>query len=378
MEEEEENEKLQTGHKAYRFRIYPNAAQRDLFARTFGCCRFIYNRMLSDKILHYQECRKMLKCTPAGYKKEFPWLKKVDSLALANVQLDLEGAFNKFFREKGVGFPKFKAKHRCRKSYTTNMVNGNIRLEAGHLRLPKAGTVKIIVHRRVPEEYRLKSVTVSQEPSGEYYASLLYEYCRSENQAAADPESCSILGIDFAMNGMAVFSDGSRSDYPGYYRRGEAKLKREQRKLSHCEKGSRNYIRQKKKVAGCHQKVKNQRKDYHHKLSRRLADRYQVIAAEDLDLKAMSRSMHYGKSVMDDGYGQFLNFLAYKLDENGGQLIRIGRFFPSSKTCSCCGTVKKDLKLSERIYRCGCGCEMDRDVNAAVNIREEGRRLLCG
>ncbi len=369
-------------NRAYKFRIYPNREQELLFAKTFGCCRFLYNQMLADKIREYQKSGKMIRTMPAAYKKEYPWLKEVDSLALANVQLQLERAYRNFFDRKESGFPRFRTKHRSRKSYTTNVVNGNIRLEKGRIRLPKAGTVKIRAHREIPERWKLKAVTVSREPTGKYYASLLYEYPDSENQAAgnyADEKyagEADILGIDFAMQGMAVFSDGSRADYPMYYRRSQERLAREQRKLSRCQKGSRNYGRQKRRVSLCHEKVRNQRKDFQHKLSHRIAEQYDAAAVEDIDMKAMSRSLHFGKNVMDNGFGQFREMLSYKLEERGKQLIRIDRFYPSSKRCSVCGRVKKELRLNERIYICVCGNCMDRDINAAVNIREEGRRLL--
>ena len=363
--------------RAYKFRLYPDRQQEVLFHKTFGCCRFLYNRMLADKKEMYEKTGKTERLTPAGYKKEYPWLKEVDSLALANVQLHLEAAYKKFFREKKAGFPKFKSRHRSRKSYTTNAVNGNIRLEGGRLRLPKAGGVKIRCHREIPEGYILKSATVSMDCSGKYYASLLYEFPASESQAAGKyREGMEVLGIDFAMRGMAVFSDGSRAEYPMYYRKAQERLAREQRKLSHCKKGSRNYGKQKRVLARCHEKVRNQRRDYLHKLSRRIADRYDAAAVEDIDMKAMSQCLKFGKSVMDDSYGAFRDMLMYKLEDQGKELVKVDRFFPSSKMCSRCGNVKKELRLDERIYRCGCGNCMDRDVNAAVNIREEGRRLL--
>ena len=365
--------------RAYRFRLYPDREQEKLFHRTFGCCRFVYNRMLADKKAMYEETGKTKRLTPAGYKKDFPWLKEVDSLALANVQLHLEAAFARFFEPGKNRYPRFKSKHRSRKSYTTNVVNGNITLEDGRLRLPKAGTVRIRQHRRIPEGYVLKSVTVSMEPSGKYYASLLYEYPARENQTpGADREDAKVLGIDFAMRGMAVFSDGSRAEYPGYYRLAQERLARDQRRLSKCKKGSRNYEKQKRRVALRHEKIRNQRKDYLHKLSRDLADRYDAIAVEDIDMQAMSRSLHFGKSVADNSFGAFRTMLAYKLEEQGKSFVKVGRFFPSSKMCSRCGNVKKELRLDERVYRCSCGLCMDRDLNAAVNIREEGRRILEG
>lgn len=363
-------------NRAYKYRLYPTKEQELFFAKSFGCCRFLYNRMLADKIAAYQENGVMKRCTPAQYKKEFPWLKEVDSLALANVQLHLEQAYRSWFTQKKTGFPKFKSKKRSRRSYTTNLVNGNIVVREGGIKLPKAGEVKAVIHRKAPETYNLKSVTISQEPSGEYYASVLYEYEAVENQAVSESQGMKIAGIDFAMNGLGVMSDGTRFDYPGYYRKASKKFAAEQRKLSHCEKGSRNYQKQRRRVASRHQKVKNQRKDFQHKLSRSLADRYDIIAVEDLDMKAMSQCLKFGKSVMDNGNGQFISMLEYKLREKGKKLVKIDRFFPSSKKCSKCGKVKAELKLSERIYRCGCGNEMDRDVNAAVNIREEGFRLM--
>lgn len=333
--------------------------------------------MLADRKEMYEKTGTMKRLTPAGYKKDYPWLKEVDSLALANVQLHLEAAYKKFFGPEKAGHPKFKSKHRSRKSYTTNVVNGNIRLEGGKLRLPKAGYVRIRCHREIPEGYVLKSVTVSMESSGRYYASLLYEYTADENQAAGkNSGDMDILGIDFAMQGMAVFSDGSRAGYPMYYQKGQERLAREQRKLSYCRKGSRNYEKQRRTVARCHEKVRNQRKDFLHKLSRRIADRYDAVSVEDIDMKGMSRCLKFGRSVMDNSYGAFRDMLRYKLADRGKELVKVDRFFPSSKMCSRCGNVKKELRLDERIYRCGCGNCMDRDVNAAVNIREEGRRIL--
>ena len=374
------------GQRAYKFRLYPDREQADLFQKTFGCCRFLYNHMLADKTEMYEKTGKMKRLTPAGYKKDYPWLKEVDSLALANVQLHLESAYKKYFSQEKAGHPKFKSKHRSRKSYTTNVVNGNIRIEGGKLRLPKAGYVKIRCHREIPEDYVLKSVTVSMEPSGKYYAALLYEYPVSENQAggknmaareqAGTAGTPDVLGIDFAMQGMAVFSDGSRAEYPMYYRKAQERIAREQRKLSRCRKGSRNYGKQKRILAKCYEKVRNQRKDYLHKLSRKIADVHDAAAVEDIDMKGMSRCLKFGKSVMDDSYGAFRNMLGYKLKDQGKELVVVGRFFPSSRMCSRCGHVKEELRLDERIYRCGCGNCMDRDVNAAVNIREEGRRIL--
>lgn len=363
-------------YRAYRFRIYPTPEQEQQMARTFGCCRFIYNQMLADKIREYKEKGKMLKTTPAMYKGEFPWLKEVDSLALANVQLNLETAYKKFFREPSVGFPKFRSRHHSRASFTTNVVNGNIRLTGRRLKLPKMSPVRIIVHRPVPEDGKLRSVTVVREPSGRYHASLLYELCGCENQAAVRIREEKVLGMDFAMAGLAVFSDGSRADYPMYYRKAEEKLAREQRKLSRCRRGSRNYGKQRRRVARCHEKVRNQRMDFQNKLSFLLSEEYDAVCVEDLNMKGMSRGLHFGKSVMDNANGRFQRMLEEKMVRKGKAYVRIDRYFPSSKRCSCCGKIKEDLKLSDRVYECSCGYRGDRDINAAVNLRQEGIRIL--
>ena len=328
--------------------------------------------MLADKIRYYQEEKKMLKNTPAGYKKEYPWLKEVDSLALANVQLNLERAFRKFFQASGTGFPRYKSKKHSRKSYTTNMVNGNIRLNDRFLKLPKMTPVKIKLHRLIPDGWKLKSVTVSREPSGKYFASLLFD---CENQTAEKRQAKKFLGIDFAMQWMCVFSTGERAGYPMFYRSVEKKLVWEQRKLSRCEKGSRNYQKQKKRVALCHEKIRNQRKDFQHKLSYSLAEKYDAVCVEDLNLKGIAGGLYLGKGIQDNGYGQFLSMLGYKLEERGKYLIKVDRYFASSKICSVCGHKKKELALSERTYICECGNRIDRDINAAVNILKEGKRI---
>lgn len=365
-------------NQAFRFRIYPTKDQELLLAKTFGCCRFLYNQMLNAKIAEYKKSGKMLRNTPAVYKKEYPFLKEVDSLALANVQLHLERAYRNFFGNPAAGFPKFKSKHRNKNSYTTNMVNGNIQVDGQRLKLPKLKWIRMKKHRKIPEYCCLKSVTVSREPSGKYYASLLCEAPDCENQTAGKTYGdARILGIDYAMHGIAVFSEKNGEINVGYYRKSEKKLAWEQRKLSRCVKGSRNYLRQRHRAALCHEKIRNQRKDFLHKLSRGIADRYDVAAVEDINMKAMSRCMHFGKSVLDNSYGKFREMLEYKLRRQGKRLVKVDRFFPSSKKCCKCGAVKKELKLSERIYICPCGNRMDRDLNAAINIREEARRMLC-
>ena len=361
-------------NKAYKFRMYPNWEQCTMLAKTFGCVRFLYNQMLSDKIKHYEETKQKLNNTPAQYKSKFEWLKEVDSLALANAQMNLQTAYNNFFRSPKVGFPKFKSKKSNRRSYTTNYINGNIRIENGSIKLPKVGFVKWKQHRQIPSDYKLKSVTVSQTPSGNYYASVLFEY---ENQVQQiEPQT--FLGLDFSMHELYKDSNGSEPQYPRYYRQTEKRLKREQRKLSLMQKNAKNRNKQRIKVAKIHEKAANQRKDFLHKQSRQIANAYDCICIENLDMKAMAQSLNFGKSVSDNGWGMFVAFLQYKLADMGKQLVKVDKFFASSQTCNVCGYKNTDTKnLSIRAWDCPeCGAHHDRDVNAAINIRNEGMRLV--
>ena len=361
-------------NKAYKFRIYPNAEQQIILTKTFGCVRFIYNRMLSDKINHYEETKQKLNNTPAQYKSKFPWLKEVDSLALANAQMNLQTAYNSFFRNTKIGFPKFKSKKSNRRSYTTNCVNGNISIDNGFLKLPKVGLVKLKQHRLILSNYKLKSVTISQTPSGKYYASVLFEY---ENKIP-EQELHDFLGLDFSMHGLYKDSNGNEPAYPRYYRQAEERLKREQRKLSLMQKGSKNRSKQRIKVANLHEKVANQRKDFLHKQSRQIVNAYDCVCIENLDMKAMSQSLNFGKSVADDGWGMFVTFLKYKLEETGKRLVKVNSFFASSQICNVCGYKNTATKnLSIRAWDCPeCGTHHNRDINAAINIRNEGMRLV--
>ena len=363
-------------NKAYKFRIYPNEEQKVLFAKTFGCVRFIYNQMLADKIEYYKETKKKLNNTPAQYKTEFEWLKEVDSLALANAQMNLQKAYNNFFTNPKTGFPKFKSKHKNRKSYTTNNQKGSITLENGCLKLPKAnGLIQVKQHRQIPSDYKIKSVTISQTSSGKYYASILFEY---ENQVQEKEDLTKFLGLDFSMKELYKDSNGNEPCYPKYYRKAEKRLKREQRKLSLMEKGSSNRNKQRIKVAKLHEKVANQRKDFLHKQSRQIANAYDCVCIENLDMKAMSQCLKFGKSVSDNGWGMFTVFLKYKLEERGKRLVKIDKFYASSRLCNVCGYKNTETKnLSVREWFCPiCGTHHDRDVNAAINIRNEGMRIV--
>jgi putative transposase len=252
-------------------------------------------------------------------------------------------------------------------------VNGNIKLKSGYITLPKLGPIKIKQHRTIPEDHILKSVTVSQTPTGKYFASILYAY--ESNIKPIEPKT--FLGLDYSMKELFVSSDGVSAEYPRYYRQALVKLKKEQRKLSKCQKGSKNRNKQRIKVAKLHEKVSNQRKDFLHKLSKQITNAVDVVCIEDLNMKGMSQALNFGKSVLDNGFGQFVSMLDYKLREQGKQLVKIDKWFPSSKMCSECGEVKDSLLLSERTYHCNaCGTTLDRDYNASINIKNEGMRLV--
>ena len=361
-------------NKAYKFRLYPTKEQEIMFVKTFGCVRFIYNKMLADKIEFYKETKQKLNNTPAQYKKEYEWLKEVDSLALANAQMNLQTAYNNFFRSPKVGFPKFKSKKRNKNSYTTNNQNGTVSIVENKLRLPKIGFVKMKQHRRIPDNQKIKSATITKTPSGKYYVSILVEYEPYIPDVQLDKNKA--LGLDYASHSFYVDSQGREADYPKFYRNAQIILAKEQRKLSHMKYGSNNYQKQKLKVARVYERIANQRKDWIHKLSTQLANDYDYICVEDINMQNMAQSLNLGKSTNDNGFGMFRTILAYKLTDRGKKLIKIDKWFPSSKMCRFCGTINKNLTLADRIWNCECGKTLNRDENAAINIMNVGLSMV--
>jgi len=370
-------------NKAYKYRLYPNKEQAILINKTFGCVRFVYNRMHADrKAIYekYKDDREALKRQkypmPADYKKEFPWLKEVDSLALANAQLNLNRAYNNFFRDKSVGFPKFKSKHHDKKSYTTNNQKGTIRfIDSKAIRLPKLKDVRIKMHRPLPQNVIIKLATISQTPTGKYYIAIVVQY--EVQIKPITPTVETTIGLDYSSKALFVDSKTNSPDYPKYYRQAEARLKREQRKLSKRKKGGQNRAKQRRKVAKLHEKVANQRKDFLHQLSRQIANAYDGVAIENLNMRGMAQGLNLAKSTNDNGFGMLKTFLAYKLAEQGKQLVIIDKWYPSSKLCHICKHENKELTLADRNWTCPhCGTELDRDVNAAINIKNEGCRIL--
>lgn len=363
---------------AYKFLIHPSDEQIIMFSKTFGCARKVYNLMLEEKRELLLATGKTGKQTPARYKKRFPYLKEVDSLALANEQLHLEQAFTNYFKNPTFGFPKFKSKNRDRNSYTTNLSKGNIKLVKDSLRLPKVGYVRISMHREVPSEYILKSVTVSKDRDGKYYASLLYKYEADEN---VKKDEVSHIGLDYKSDGLYVDSTGQCADMPHYYRQAEKKLRRMHRQLSRKKKGSNNKEKAKARLAKISKHVANQRKDFHHKLSNEITNHYELISVEKIDMKKISKKekkkkKRLGKSTYDNGYGQFLKMVEYKQERKGHFFIKVDEKYPSSQLCSYCGYKNKIAKdLSIRKITCPiCKNTYNRDHNAAINIDREGYR----
>lgn len=374
-------------NKAIKYRVYPTTEQSIMFAKTFGCCRKVYNLMLSDKIEGYKLTGKFPIVTPAKYKNDYPYLREVDSLALANKQMDLQEAFRNTFsksRKKKNGFPKFKSAKHSRKSYTTNNQHGTVAIiDNKCIKLPKIGKVKAVIHRVPDDSWTIKSATVSQESDGKYYISVLFEFDNAINLYVADKTNA--IGLDYASDGLYVDSKGNTGTNHKYYRESHNKLAKAQRKLSRMqgskkhEVKSNNYIKQLRKVNKIHRHIANQRLDNLHKISTKIANSYDVVCVESLDMKAMSNhGFGNGKATLDNGYGMFLSMLEYKLSDRNKYLIKVDKWFPSSQRCHCCGKIHPEMKsLQTRTIKCDCGLTMSRDQNAAINILHEGLRLLA-
>jgi putative transposase len=359
--------------KAYKYRLYPNKEQQVYLQKTFGCTRFIYNQMLADRIKSYEENKdldiKAIKYpTPAQYKKEYEWLKEVDSLALANAQINLDKAYRNFFRDKTVGFPKFKSKKNNHKSYTTNnqktTKGDTIYIENNRIKLPKLKTmIKIKQHREFIG--LIKSCTISQKPSGKYFISILVD---TEN--IQFPKCENKVGIDLGLKEFAITSDGEIFSNPKHLKKSEKRLKKLQKDLARKKKGSNNRNKARLKVAKLHEKIFNQRQDFLHKLSHYIISENQTIVIEDLKVSNMIKNHRLAKSIADVSWFEFRRQLEYKAKWYGREIIVAPSNYASSQLCSNCGNKSSQTKdLACRTYVCPiCGMTMDRDINASKNL----------
>ena len=359
---------------ATKIRIYPNAVQADKLAKAFGCARWYWNNSLAETQKVYQETGKglgqyQLNARLPQLKSEIEWLGETHSQVLQSVSLHLSRAFVNFF-ERRAKYPQFKSKHR---KQSIQYPQGVKVVDACKVYLPKIGHVKAIVHRELAGS--IKTVTVSKDPSGKYFASIL-----CENLVAMPDISLNgkMLGIDVGLTDLAVTSDGSKFANPKHVLKAQKNLAKKQQHLSRKAKGSNTRNKARLLVAKAHERVANARQDYLHKLSTRLVNENQVIAVEDLHVKGMMKNHNLARAIGDAGWGSFTNMLKYKTARQGKGYIEVNRFFASSKTCSCCMHAQAKMPLDVRMWTCDqCGAKHDRDINAAINIRDEAQRMIA-
>ena len=360
--------------RAYKYRIYPTDDQKVFFAKTFGCCRFVYNWALNIKIKAYQERKETLgnvyltNLMKSELKAEHEWLYEVSSQALQSALRNLDMAYTNFFRNtKAVGFPRFKSRkdkqsflcpQRCHVDFQNNTIS-----------IPKAKNIPAVLHRKF--KGTIKTVSISMTPSGKYFASILAD-TSIQKVSASEPDFETALGIDLGIKSLAVCSNGKIFENPKNIRKHIARLALLQRRLNRKKKGSSNRNKARIKVARLQERIANCRKDNLHKITYALTHDSQVrtICMESLNVKGIQSNHRLAQSVNDAAFGMFQSLLEYKCDWYGINLIKIDRFSPSSKMCGKCGFIYKNLTLRERTWTCPeCGTFHDRDINAACNIK---------
>ena len=370
--------------KGLDIRLYPSKEQRVLINRTLGCSRFVYNHVLGMKKELWEDYKLSFNPNLKSFKEEWKFLTKVPSQALANSYMDCLSAFNNFFNsikkktKQEAKYPKFHKKGQkdtFRIAATKTSKGYDIRIEDfEHVKVPKLGSIKFRNYNKIDwTKVHIYNITIKKTPSNKYFASLCVEI---EEPKYIEPKF-DVCGFDLGLKDFAIFDSGEVIENPKYYRKTENKVKKTQRILDKCEKFSKNYKKVQLKLAKLHEKIKNQRKDFQHKLSRRIVNENQVIISEDLNVKGMLKNHKLAKSIADASFRSFCNMIAYKANEQHRQYIKIGTFYPSSKLCHCCGFKYKGLKLEERFWTCPeCGTYLDRGENAAVNILQEGLKIL--
>ena len=373
--------------KAYKFRMYPDKEQEVQLAKTFGCCRLVYNYYLARKIELYKSEQKSLSKYDCNNhlnrelkkSEEYIWLKEIDKFALTNSVYNLDTAYKNFFREikkgnKNQGFPKFKSKKINRHSYTTNFTNNNIEVDFKNnkIKLPKLRWLDCITHREFNGQ--IKSCTISKTPSGKYFVSVLVETEHSQLL-----QNNNAMGMDLGVSDLLITSDGEVIDNRRLTYQYEQKLAKLQRQLAKKKKGSNNFHKQRIKVARLHEKIANKRKDNLHKISSQIVKENQFIFSENLNVSGMVRNHNLAKAIHDVSWYELTRQLEYKSNWNSRVYHKIDRYFPSSQLCNVCGyknTGTKDLSVREWICT-ECGSNHDRDINAAINILNQGMKEIA-
>ena len=381
-------------NKAYKYRIYPNQEQKEYFAKCFGCARFVYNQLLKRSISLYRETKKIKIDSYTVLKKNAPWMKEIDSQVMHYAKRNLKDAYERH-KNGQTEEPHIKRKKDNCQTFTTyrDRKSKNVDIVGDKLKIPKLKSlIKMKMHRPLMDNASIQTVTISKTPTGKYYASILVRY---ENQVLPIVPA-KFIGLDYSMAELYLDSEGNSAQYPKFFKKAQKKLARAQKSLSRKLEANikkrdtfgrpifhrpldecKNFQKQKHKIAVLHEKIANQRADFLHKKAYRLVSEYDVIAIEDISVKNMAkrkkgRKFSFGKSVGDNGWGMFTAMLAYKLKWQGKQLVKVDKWYPSSKTCRFCGEVNTKLKLSNRKWTCPhCGATIEhRDVNAAINIKQ--------
>lgn len=358
-------------NKTYRFRIYPDKDQEELLSKHFGCSRFVYNYFLNQRKEQYQLTSKSdnyyqqtKSLTELKKQEEFKWLKEVNSQSIQFCLRSLEAAYVNFFRGTSK-FPRFKSK-RGKNTFTIPQFG---RLEGNKLHIPKFKKgIKVKLDREV--KGKIGKFNITKTPTSKYYVSIF-----TEQTIEQLPKTGKKVGVDLGLKDFLITSDGIKFKNNRYTKKCARQLKKAQQHLSRKEKGSNGFEKQKLKVAKLHEKIASCRLDNLHKTSTKLVKDYDLISIEDLNVKGMVKNSKLSKHISDASWGRFVNLLSYKCEWYGKELVKINRFYPSSKTCNSCGWINQELKLSDRKWTCKCGETHDRDINASINILKEGLKI---